>query len=98
MKYRVWSWFGSFEEYGHFISNENKKIIEFDNREEAIKAGINYKNNFRILTIEDDSEFIEEIQSLEEQISTQKVIMNFDGLSKKTKDAFLNQIFKTERR
>ena len=98
MKYRVWSWFGTFEEHGHFISNGNKKIIEFDNREEAIKAGINYKNNFRILTIEDDSEFTEEIPSLEEQISTQKVIMNFDGLDKKTQDAFLNQIFKTGRR
>ena len=98
MKYRVWSWFGTFEEYGHFISNENKKIIEFDNREEAIKAGINYKNNFRILTIEDDSEFIEEIPSLEEQILTQKAIMNFDGMDKEAQDAFLNQIFKTKRR
>ena len=98
MKYRVWSWFGHFEEYGHFISNENKKIIEFDNKEEAIRSGLNYKNNFRILTIEDDSEFTEEIPSLEEQILTQKAIMNFDELDKKTKDAFLNQIFKTERR
>ena len=98
MKYRVWSWFGTFEEYGHFISNENKIIIEFDNREEAIKAGINYKNNFRILTIEDDSEFIEEIPSLEEQILTQKAIMNFDGMDKEVQDAFLNQIFKTRRR
>ena len=98
MKYRVWSWFGTFEEYGHFISNENKKIIEFDNREEAIKAGINYKNNFRILTIEDDSEFIEEIPSLEEQILTQKAIINFNGMNKEAQDAFLNQIFKTKRR
>ena len=98
MKYRVWSWFGPFEEHGHFISNGNKKIIEFDNREEAIKAGINYKNNFRILTIEDDSEFIEEIPSLEEQILTQKAIMNFDGMDKEVQDAFLNQIFKTKRR
>lgn len=98
MKYRVWSWFGPFEEYGHFISNENKKIIEFDNREKAIKAGINYKNNFRILTIEDDSEFIEEIPSLEEQILTQKAIMNFDGMDKEAQDAFLNQIFKTRRK
>ena len=98
MKYRDWSWFGTFEEYGHFISNENKKIIEFDNREEAIKAGINYKNNFRILTIEDDSEFIEEIPSLEEQILTKKAIMNFNGVDKEIQNALLNQIFKTRRR
>ena len=98
MKCRVWSWFGPFEEHGHFISNENKKIIEFDNREEAIKAGINYKNNFRILTIEDDSEFIEEIPSLEEQILTKKAIMNFNGVDKEIQNALLNQIFKTRRR
>src|SRR5574343_1225704 len=98
MKYRVWSWFGPFEEHGHFISNESKKIIDFNNKEAAIQAGVNYKNNFRILTIEDESEFIEKIPNLEEQISTQKVIMNFDGVSKEAQDAFLNQIFKTRRR
>ena len=98
MKYRVWSWFGPFEEHGHFISNGNKKIIEFDNREEAIKAGINYKNNFRILTIEDDSEFIEEIPSLEEQILTKKAIMNFNGVDKEIQNSLLNQIFKTRKR
>ena len=98
MKYRVWSWFGPFEEHGNFISNGDKKIIEFNNKEEAIKAGINYKNNFRILTIEDDSEFIEKITSLEEQILTQKAIMNFDGMDKEAQDAFLNQIFKKNRK
>ena len=98
MKCRVWSWFGPFEEYGHFISNSYKKIIDFDNREEAIRAGLNYKSNFRILIIEDDSEFTEEIPSLEEQILTQKAIMNFDGMDKEVKDIFLNQIFKTRRK
>ena len=75
-----------------------KKIIDFDNREEAIRAGLNYKSNFRILIIEDDSEFTEEIPSLEEQILTQKVIMNFDGMDKEVKEIFLNQIFKTRRK
>ena len=67
-KYRIWSWFGPYEEYGHFISDQNKKIIDFDSKQQAKIAAMNYKSNYRILTIEENEKFIEKIPSLEEQI------------------------------
>ena len=36
MKFRVWSWFGPFEEHGHFILDGDKKIYKFDSMQEMV--------------------------------------------------------------
>ena len=93
-KYRVWSWFGPYEEYGHFISDQNKKIIDFNSKQQAKIAAINYKNNYRILTTEENEKFIEKIPSLEEQINKQKVIFAFDDTNEDLQETILNLIRK----